>query len=47
MASWPGDLAEGDTAQVDFSDGPDGRGEYAFEKKAAPAKAKAEATAQG
>ena len=39
MASWPGDLAEGDTAQVDFSDGPDGRGEYTFERKRAPAKA--------
>jgi len=34
------EFAEGDTALVDFADG-----EYAFERKAAPAKAKAEAKA--
>jgi hypothetical protein len=27
-----GDFAEGETAVVDYAEGPDGRGEYAFEK---------------
>ena len=28
-----GDFAEGDTALVRYVDGPDGRGEYVFDKK--------------
>ncbi|MCH7998504.1 MAG: AAA family ATPase, partial [Chloroflexi bacterium] len=40
-----GEFAEGDTALVGHADGPDGQGEYTFEKKKAPVKAKAAAKA--
>ena len=36
-----GEFGEGDTALVGHGDGPDGQGEYTFERKKAPAKVRA------
>ncbi len=41
-----GEFDEGDTALVGHADGPDGQGEYTFERQKAPAKAKAKAAAK-